>query len=257
VPAAEFARVGFGRGAEAYARARPAYPGPAVAWLVDALGIGPGRTVLDVGAGTGKLTALLVATGARIVAVEPVDAMRAALARTIPGVEVVDAVAEALPFPTGSIDAIVAAQAFHWFDPERALAEFHRVLRPDGRLGLVWNAWDAAVPWVATLRELMDGYASAAPYHKDWRASLDANPSFGPLTSAEFTNEQVLDRAGLIDRFLSISFIASLDEHARNEAVARLLAVPDEARIAAADGSVTVPYRTKVHWTQRTELEAE
>ena len=130
---------GFQAGAEAYERGRPGYPTDAVDALTDALGVGPGATVVDLAAGTGKLTRLLVPSGATVIAIEPVDAMRRTLAAMLPRVPVVAGTAESMPLRDGSAGAVVAAQAFHWFDGEAALAEIHRVLAPGGRLGLVWN----------------------------------------------------------------------------------------------------------------------
>jgi SAM-dependent methyltransferase len=250
-----FARTGFGRAAMAYGRARPDYPAAAVAWLVQALGIRSGRAVVDVGAGTGKLTAQLVPTGARIVAVEPVAEMRATLTALLPTVEAIDAVAEALPFETASIDAIVAAQSFHWFDTDAALRSFHRVLRPEGRLGLIWNVRDTSVPWVAAIESILDELAATAPYHEDWRDHLNANEAFGPLTSVEFDHVQTLDRAAFVDRMLSISFIAALDASDRGLAVSRLLAVIDGDEATRDRASIELPYRTRVHWTARLDME--
>src|SRR5262245_56757726 len=117
--------LGFDSAATAasYERARPSYPAEAVAHLVGHGGIGPGRRVLDLAAGTGKLTRLLVPTGAEVVAVEPVPAMRDQLTAVLPGVTVHDGTAGALPLPDNSVDAVTVGQAFHWFDPPRALAE--------------------------------------------------------------------------------------------------------------------------------------
>ena len=120
---------GFGAAADAYERSRPDYPPQAVEGLIRRLDLRPGRTVLDVGAGTGKLTRLLVPTGARILALEPVAEMRAKLVATTPGAEALDGLAEAVPLADASVDAAVCAQAFHWFDAPRALEELHRVLR--------------------------------------------------------------------------------------------------------------------------------
>src|SRR6266566_4740003 len=128
----EVAEQGFGREAEEYERVRPSYPADAVAWLVDNLGLRLGRTVLDLAAGTGKLTRLLV----------PVDGMRRGFIAAVPGVPMVAAVAEALPIAGESLDAVTVAQAFHWFDADRAFGELARVLRPCGRVGLIWNARD-------------------------------------------------------------------------------------------------------------------
>src|SRR5690606_25154234 len=128
------AAEGFGRGAEAYESARPSYPPDAVGEIATVCDVGPGRRVLDLAAGTGKLTRLLVPTGAEVVAVEPVAEMRAVLSAVLPGVEALDGTAEAIPLPDASVDAVTVAQAFHWFDPPVALAEIARVLRPGGTL---------------------------------------------------------------------------------------------------------------------------
>jgi ubiquinone/menaquinone biosynthesis C-methylase UbiE len=144
----EVASSGFGAEAAAYERARPSYPDDAVAWLADALRITAPATVADVAAGTGKLTRLLAPSGATVIAVEPVAGMREFLAATTPGALAVAGTAEALPFADSSIDAITVAQAFHWFDASAALHEFHRVLRPGGRVGLIRNARDRSVSWV-------------------------------------------------------------------------------------------------------------
>ena len=171
----EQAEAGFGRGAATYERGRPSYPADAIDVLVRELGIGPDRDVLDLAAGTGKLTRLLVPTGARLVAVEPVAAMADQLRTAVPGVEVHDGTAEAIPLPDGSVDAVVVGQAFHWFDAPVALAEIARVLRPGGGLGLIWNERDSSVPWVAELTARSAGTSATGgrvPYtlEEDWVA---------------------------------------------------------------------------------------
>lgn len=133
---------GFSKQAETYAMARPEYPIEATTWLRDSLGIGPTSRVLEVGAGTGKFTKLLVATGAKVVAVEPVAAMRAQFQLLFPDLRPVEAIAELLPFHDGAFDAVVCAQSFHWFATARVLNEFARILHSGGRLGLIWNLRD-------------------------------------------------------------------------------------------------------------------
>ena len=141
-PIHEQASIGFKRAADAYERGRPEYPAAAVEHLVKTLDIARGSRVVELGAGTGKFTRTLVPTGAEILAVEPVDAMRQKLSELLPGVKMVDGAAEAIPLADASADAVVVAQAFHWFDGERALAEIHRVLKAGGGLGLIWNVRD-------------------------------------------------------------------------------------------------------------------
>jgi ubiquinone/menaquinone biosynthesis C-methylase UbiE len=158
------AAVGFERGADDYERARPSYPDAAVHLIVDEAGLGPGSTVCDLAAGTGKLTRLLVPSGAEIIAVEPVAAMRDQLVRAVPGVEVLDGTAETIPLGDGSIDALTVAQAFHWFDTDRALPEIHRVLRPGGTLVLIWNVRDETVDWVKRFTELIVARSGGRPY---------------------------------------------------------------------------------------------
>ena len=159
----EVASSGFGAEADAYERARPSYPPDAVAWIVDALDIAPGRDVADVAAGTGKFTRLIAPTGAWIVAVEPVEGMRARL----PTMPTASATAERLSFRDESLDAITVAQAFHWFDGPAAFQEFHRVLRPGGRVALVWNARDRSVPWANEVWSIMDRVEKRAPWRDD------------------------------------------------------------------------------------------
>jgi SAM-dependent methyltransferase len=208
--------------------------------LVDELGIGPGRDVLDLGAGTGKLTRLLLPTGARIVAVEPVEAMRALLT----GVEARAGTAEAIPLPDASVDVVVVGQAFHWFDPEPALAEIARVLRPGGGLGLVWNERDDRVPWVDELGRIFDWHEQR-PYRKDtdWAAVLDLSGRFTPAQHRRLEHSQELDADTLVDRVLSTSYVATWP-------AARQAAVAAEVRAHVRDlpPVFALPYVTDVFW---------
>ena len=166
---------GYAVASETYERGRPDYPPAAIEHLVRMLGLRDGVSILDLGAGTGKLTRLLQFSGARLVAVEPVEAMRQTLAEKVPGVTVLDGTAEAIPLADQSVHAVTIAQAFHWFDGVRALRELHRVLEPSGRVGLVWNVRDESVEWVARLTELVDPYEGDAPRYRNgkWRIAFN------------------------------------------------------------------------------------
>ena len=160
----------FASEADAYAYGRPSYPIEAVSWVLPR----DARTVLDLGAGTGKLTGRLLELDLDVIAVEPLDAMRALIpapTRALPGT------AESIPLPDASVDAVVVGQAFHWFDSGRALPEMARVLRPGGTVGLLWNLDDDRVPWVASLCDLTGSEARASALHTarppyDGRAGL-------------------------------------------------------------------------------------
>ncbi|HEX3455301.1 MAG TPA: class I SAM-dependent methyltransferase [Gaiellaceae bacterium] len=251
----EIAATGFANEAEAYERARPSYPPDAVAWLSNALGLAPGVRAVDLAAGTGKLTRLLMPSGAALLAVEPVDGMRAQLVRALPGAPALAATAEALPFRDASIDAITVAQAFHWFDVERAPAELHRVLRPGGRIGIIWNNRDRGVPWVDAVWSIMDGVEQKAPWRSepDQRRSATslAPPRFGPLRHAEFSHEHVVSPADMVDRVRSVSHVAALPPAQRDEVLDRVRSLLAADPATAGRDELAVPYRVDVYWTER------
>ncbi len=240
------AAAGFDRSAAAYERGRPGYPPEAVAWLVGRLGLAPGRTVVDLAAGTGKLTRLLVPTGARVIAVEPVEGMRAQLEETVPEVEAMAGVAERMPLADGSADAVTVAQAFHWFATDDALAEIARVLLPGGWLGLIWNVRDFDDPLQRAISEILLPFRGDVPSERDsnWRDVLEQHPRFGPIEEHYVTSAQELDADGLEDRFGSVSFIAALSDTQRAEVLGRVRAV-------AGAGTVRLQYRTSVFASPR------
>jgi SAM-dependent methyltransferase len=240
------ALAGFGQNASDYEQARPSYPPDAVTFLVDNLALGPGRITFDVGAGTGKLTRLLAAAGAEVVAVEPVAAMRTELRASTPSALVCAAMAEALPVRSGRADAVVCAQAFHWFATDAVVAEFARVLRPGGRLALVWNVRDNSVPWVRSFTELLRPYEGDRPDHNggDWRAVFSARSPLGPLETTTFRHDQPMTPDLLVARAASMSFVGAMDPAARDEVLSR---VRDLGR--SVGESFSLPYRTEVHLT--------
>jgi len=249
----ESARRGFSRASKAYERGRPTYPAEAVRLLTRMLGLKPGRVVLDLAAGTGKLTALLAENGAEVVAVEPVAEMRVALERAVPGVSALAGTAESIPLRDASTDAVAVGQGFHWFRGDEALAESHRVLRPDGRLGLVWNAREESVPWVAGLTEIMEPFRGDTPAYRTgaWREAFERSSLFTPLEHAAVRQVHLLDHEAVVDRVASVSFVAALPEEERAVVLARvrdLLASDPETRGRT---ELELPYRTDVYWCSR------
>ena len=204
--------------AGAYERGRPGYPEEAVRWLV---GDEP-RDVVDLGAGTGKLTRALVALGHRVTAVEPLDEMRAELDAAMPEASALAGRAEAMPLPDASADVVASAQAFHWFDHDAALPEVARVLRPGGSLALVWNSRDDRDPWMAQLSAIIGNETI-----EEWDVVpiLQEGGLFGAVETARFSFVQVRDRESLLDLVLSRSYCAKLPLSEREpvlDAVGRL-----------------------------------
>jgi SAM-dependent methyltransferase len=238
----------YGASSDAYERGRPSYPPEAVACVVDELPIGSSSVVVDLAAGTGKLTRLLVPTGARVVAVEPVESMRATLVETVPGIDVVAGAAEALPFAAGSVDALLVAQAFHWFEVGPALAEAARVVRPGGGLALLWNQRDESVPWVAELYRLMRWRDRPVPSYEDvdWPRAVGQVGAFSPLERRRFANEHEVDADAVVDRVLSTSHVGVLPAEER-------AALADRVRhlLAGLPERFVFPHRTEVFWCHR------
>jgi SAM-dependent methyltransferase len=249
----EVAAAGFSDPAD-YEAARPSYPPEAVAWLVDNLHIEPGRRVVDLAAGTGKLTRLLTPTGADLIAAEPVAGMRATFRRFSPEVPVIASTAEQLAFRDASVNAVTVAQAFHWFDHDRAIAELARVLCPGGCVGLIWNARDRSVDWVDQVWGIMDRVEKRAPWrnHDEWSDSAYSDlPGFGPLHTAQFRHTQTITPDAMVQRVASVSHVAVLPD-AEHEAVL------DEVRVvlsthpdARGRTELAVPYRVDCFWFRR------
>ena len=255
MPVHEVADAGFDREAASYERARPSYPSDCVAWFAEQLGIGPGRTVLDLAAGTGKFTRLLEPLGAQLIAAEPVDGMRAVLARTSPTVPVLSCAAELLPLRHQSLDAITVAQAFHWFDAPAALAEAARVLQPGGRLGLLWNARDRSLPHVNALWSIMDRVEKRAPWreHEEWReAAFTETPYFGPLHEATFHHAQAMTVDEVVDRFRSVSHVAVLNDDEKARVLDEVRAQAESQLDHTDDGRISIPYRVDAYWCEKT-----
>jgi ubiquinone/menaquinone biosynthesis C-methylase UbiE len=260
------AAEGFERGADSYERARPSYPDEAIVLLVERLGLGPGVRVLDLAAGTGKMTRLLVRTGADVVALEPVAGMRAQLERTAPGVEVIGGTAESVAVGDASFDVVVCAQAWHWFDSPAALGEMARILRPPGSAGgppgrrgadqiggglaVVFNIRDDSVAWVDEVTRLTEFADANRPHHRRSRAAfaddVAASGLFGPVTVHTFRHAQVLTPELLVERMASQSNVAVMDEAKRTAVLGRVLDLARTHPDLAGRAEFEMPYDTEV-----------
>jgi len=233
----------FDRVAEEYERARAEYP-PSV---LDGLPLSEAAEILDLGAGTGKLTRLLTQRYRRVIAVEPLDGMRVVLERVVPEAESRAGSAESIPLEGASVDGVFAGQAFHWFANDEAIAEIARVLRPGGVLGLVWNEPDDDRPspfseqYLAYVEELHpDDFGDAPP----WQDVIARGP-FGEVREGVVPHNHVLDRAGVLDNVRSVSWIANRAEEEREAIMQRLGEL-------LGDGPFAIPNRANIMWAVRT-----
>lgn len=228
----------FGAAADAYERGRPPYPAAAIDWLLP-----PGAArVLDVGAGTGKLTRQLAAHGLDVVAVEPLPGMREQLARAVPGIPVHPGTAEDIPLPDRSVDAVLAAQVWHWVDQVRAVPEVARVLVPGGQLGLVWNMRDDRADWVAQLSQILhdpgegDGSRGGA---------VAIGPPFGPVQHRTIEWTHRLTRDQLLDMVSSRSYVITMPAAQRADVLAAVGRLADTHPDLAGRAELELPYRTE------------
>jgi SAM-dependent methyltransferase len=237
------AALGFATTADDYEATRPSYPPEAIEFLTTALGLRPGRTVVDVAAGTGKLTRLLVPSGARVVAVEPVAEMRALLERAAPMVTALDGTAEDLPLADRSADAITVAQAFHWFDRDVALPEFRRVLTDDGALAVVYNRRQPMVDWVVAIDAIIEPHRGEAPRHPREFADGDL---FALAEEAAFDNPHTLTPEETIARFRSLSFVGAMEPELQADVLDRIRVLLATHPATAGKTELTIPQRTVV-----------
>jgi SAM-dependent methyltransferase len=228
----------FGTVADRYDRYRPAYPAAAVAWALDERPL----RVADIGAGTGILSRLVRRLGHEVIAVEPDELMRAHLGRVSPGIAVLAGTAEEIPLPDRSVDAVVAGQAYHWFEPARAHPEIARVLRSGGVFAALWNDADPSTPWTMRLVDIIDGAGAAA----DVRSVSDFGPHFGPVTPAEFRHAVSVTPDDLVALATTRSpYLVATQKGQQDlvDAIRRLTAGPE----LAGREQIMMPYLTRVH----------
>lgn len=247
------AAEGFSAKADNYMRGRPDYPDAIVGWLQDRLHLDPDKTVVDLGAGTGKFTAVLVKTGARVIAVEPIKEMRAKIEHILATADTLDGTATAIPLPDRSVDTVTCAQSFHWFATKAALAEVHRALKPGGTLGLIWNVRDESVDWVAKLTGIITPYEGDTPrFAKGTWRNVFPYPGFGPLTEESFAHSHVGSPEDvLIDRIRSTSFIAALPADEEAKVVKELRALIAATPALAGKDVIRVPYNTATYRVEK------
>ena len=234
----------YGTVADVYDRTRPGYPEDAVDWLVGT----QQRRILELGAGTGKLTRALRDRGHLVCATDPIRPMLRHLVANVDGVPAVQAAAEGLPFRDMSFDVVVAAQAFHWFDHAVAVPEIARVLRPRGTLALVWNERDDSVPWVRRLNAILGSY------REEYEVSQTAEKiselgAFGPVEKETFRFWQLVDRDRLLGDVSTRSYVAAMEPADRDPLLARVGALYDEYG-RGADG-MRMPYLTRCFRAER------
>jgi ubiquinone/menaquinone biosynthesis C-methylase UbiE len=234
-------RLSFDSVADVYERSRPEYAPDALAWIARRLRL---DRVLDLGAGTGKLTRQLMALGADVVAVEPGDEMRAVLARSVPGVDVRAGSAEEIPLEDASVDAITVAQAFHWFRVNEALREMHRVLRPGGGFALLWNEWDEEDALMRALNEVVNTLRPQGTHGGRHYEALQESELFGPREEQSFHHADEVPAAVAVERVSSVSALAAAETADRERALA-------EVRKIVGAGTVRFPMLTKVYIADR------
>ena len=255
MPVDPLAEAGFGQHADLYERSRPGWPAEAVERVLRELGLGPSSAVLDLAAGTGKLTRELSGRVGRVVAVEPLAAMRAELAAAVPGTEALEGSSEALPLDDASVDALSVAEAFHWFASREAAAEMARVVRPGGGVALLWNVhgWTEE-PWLPVLGgELLkhvDPQLIKASRHEpeNWAHAFEGS-AFGEFAHFSVEHEMRTDVEGLVAHICTWSFVRNLPDGPRAELVEALEAALRREHPTPDD--VVLPLRCQVHWARR------
>ncbi|WP_273732796.1 class I SAM-dependent methyltransferase [Mycolicibacterium septicum] len=226
--------LSFGSEAAAYERGRPSYPPETIDWLLPE----GAQDVLDLGAGTGKLTTRLVERGLDVIAVDPIPEMLELLSNSLPDTPALLGTAEEIPLADNSVDAVLVAQAWHWFDPERAVKEVSRVLRPGGRLGLVWNTRDERLGWVKDLGRII------GPEHDPFNNEVTLAEPFGEIERHQVEWTSYLTPQALIDLVASRSYCITSPEQVRTRTLEQVRELLATHPALANSSGLALPYVT-------------
>lgn len=244
--------VGYEQIAKDYEKGRPEYPEEAVHILVDALQLQSDKQVLDLAAGTGKLTKALEFTRAQLRAVEPVSSMRAVFHEQMPTVPILDGQAEKIPLPSESLDAVVVGTAFHWFDGEKALKEIARTLKSGGGLGLIWNIFDEEVDWVKELRLLWQaGENRNAHDQMHWQRAFSTTSDFSALHHEIFRYSFPGTTQDILDRLFSAKAFGTLSDVEKADLVKRTRELLASHPATQGSETLQIPYRVEIYWCHR------
>lgn len=240
--------LSFGSAADLYDQVRPGYPVEAVRWALEPAATGGANRplrVIDLGAGTGILTRILLRLGHQVTPVEPDAGMRARLTEASGGLAALDGAAERIPVPDASVDAVLAAQSYHWFDRDRAHREAGRVVRPGGVFAVMWNVRDQRVPWTAAFSRIIEGGGRDDPAGVDDRlVDPDFGPDFGPVTGHEVRHEVSYTRQSLFGLVHSRSYYLTAGPESRQRVDREVSDLLDNDPALAGRPEFTMPYRT-------------
>jgi len=246
----------YDKAAPHYEQGRPEYPETAIRTLLTGVEYSPEMQICDLAAGTGKLSKAILAfhNNAHIVAIEPSEKMCQEFTRQLPDITIKQASATAIPLPDASVDILLVGTAFHWFCNEQALHEISRVLKPGGKLGLIWNIFDTRVPWVKEIRKLIQNYHSktTVPSHDSakWQKVFDTtNKSFSGLHHVTMTYTYQGSLQNITNRILSHGKVSNMADDKREELLQKVQRIAQQQ--LDAHNNITIPYRVEIYWTKK------
>lgn len=247
--------MGYQNSSDTYEKGRPAYTEEAVFGLAEKMGLHANSQILELGAGTGKFTRILAGRYSNITAFEPVAAMRDRFSEVLSSIRILEGTGEKIAAENASTDAVIVANAFHWFNGELALKEIHRVLRPGGALGLIWNIDGVFTStWGQQIDAWLDELEGDTPQYKTgkWKAAFSKTLLFSPINEYSFSSMRTTNRSEVVNRVMSISFIASLAKPQRDEFQRKVESWLNDHQESKAKEILEVSFDTKIYWCFKT-----